>query len=165
MYITSTCIPFNYTQCIWGKLYSPRSSANKGTLFQLRNLLHRTQVTKDVKSNVFTTEDLLEVITQGHVLAAAMTVKSVTKLEDLSLTESEKIASLSERIVDTFVAPIFFGEMDLPSDKVAVYAMELMLMGLLWYGFKDAISEGDGPVVMSYWKVKTIMFRPTNHSK
>ena len=61
-------------------------------------MLHRTQVSKDVKSSVFAAEDLLEVITHGHVLAAAMTVKSVTKLEDMSLTVSEKLTSLSERI-------------------------------------------------------------------
>ena len=128
-------------------------------------MLHRTQVSKDVKSSVFAAEDLLEVITHGHVLAAAMTVKGVTKLEDMSLTVSEKLTSLSERIVDTFVRPIFFGEEDLPSDQVTLYARELMLMGLLWYSFKDAISEGDGPAVMSYWKVMTIMFKLTNHSK
>ena len=68
-------------------------------------------------------------------------------------------------VVDTFVTPIFFGEEDLPSDQVTLYARELMLMGLLWYSFKDAISEGDGPAVMSYWKVMTIMFKLTNHSK
>ena len=40
-----------------------------------------------------------------------------------------------------------------------------MLMGLIWYSFKDAISEGDGPAVMSYWKVMTTMFKLTNHRK
>ena len=128
-------------------------------------MLHRTQVSKDVKSNVFAAEDLLEVVTQGHVIAAAMTIKNITKLEDMSLNEGEQITSLSERIVDTFVAPIFFGEENLSSDQVTIYARELMLMGLLWYSFKDAISEGDGPVVMSYWKVMTVIFKLTNHRK
>lgn len=105
-------------------------------------MLHRNHVSKDVKSNVFAAEDLLEVNTQGHALAAAMTVKSVTKLEDMSLTASKKLTSLSERIVDTYVTPIFFGEEDLPSDRVTLYARELMLMGLLWYSFrKPSVKE------------------------
>ena len=138
---------------------------DKGTLFQLRNLLHRTQVSKDVKSNVFAAEDLLEVVTQGHILAAAMTIKGATKLEDMTLSENENIVSFSKLIMDTFVKSIFFGEEDLPSDQVTVYARELMLMGLIWYSFKDAISEGDGPAVMSYWKVMTTVFKLTNHRK
>ena len=56
---------------------------SKGTLFQLRNLLGRTQVTKKVSKNVFAAEDLLAVTTQGHVIAAAMAIKNVTQLEDL----------------------------------------------------------------------------------
>ena len=113
-------------------------------------MLQHTQVSKEVKSNVHAAEDLLEVVTKGHVLAVAMTVKGVTKLEDMSLTEGEQITSSSEHIVDTFMTPIFFGEENLPSDQVTLCARELMFMGLLGYSFKDAISEGDGPVVMSY---------------
>ena len=128
-------------------------------------MLGRTQVFNEVKANVFAAEDLLEVVTQGHVLAAVMTVKNVTELEDVSLTESEHILSLSKHIVDTFVTPIFFGEEILPDDQVTLYARELMLMGLFWYSFKDAIGEGDGTAVMSYWKVMTVIFKLTNHRK
>jgi len=94
-------ISFRYTQCIWGKLYHKGSSMDKGTLFQLRNLLRRTQVSKEVKSNVFAAEDLLEVVTQGNILAAAMTIKGATKLEDMTLSENENIVSLSKLIMDT----------------------------------------------------------------
>ena len=138
---------------------------DKGTLFQLRNLLNRTQVTKEVKANVSAAEDLLEIVTQGHVLAAAMTFKKVTQLENLSLSETETITSLSQDIVNAFLAPTFFGDGTLPNDGVALYAREVMLMGLIWYSLRDAIREGDGPAVMSYWKVMTMMFRLTNHRK
>lgn len=58
---------------------------DKGSLFQLRNLLGRTQVTKSVKENVFAVEDFLEVVTQGHVVAAAMDLRQVSQLEDVVL--------------------------------------------------------------------------------
>lgn len=138
---------------------------DKGSLFQLRNLLGRTHVTKSVKANVFAAEDFLEVVTQGHVLAAALDVRQVSQLEDLVLARGEKVSSLSQQIVDDLLAPIFFGDRNLTTDKVNLHARELMLMGLQWYSFKDAISEGDGPAVMSYWKVMTTMFRFTGHTK
>ena len=138
---------------------------SKGTLFQLRNLLGRTQVTKKVSKNVFAAEDLLAVTTQGHVIAAAMAIKNVTQLEDLSLSEGETVSSLSQRIVDNFLTPTFFGEDNLPTDGVNLYARELMLMGVIWYSFTDAISKGDGPAVMKLWKVMTVMFNLTRHTK
>ena len=138
---------------------------DKGTLFQLRNLLRRTQVSEKVSTNVSAAEDLLEVVTQGHVIAAAMTIKKVTNLEDLCLEENETITSLSQLIIEEFLTPIFFGEEQLTSDRVNLYGRELLLMGLIWYSFKDAIAEGDGPSVMCYWKVMTIIFRLTRHTK
>ena len=122
-------------------------------------------MTKSVKDNVFAVEDFLEVVTQGHVVAAAMDVRQVSQLEDLVLVGGEKVSSLSQKIVNDFLAPIFFEDENLTTDKVNLHARELMLMGLLWYSVKDAISEGDGPAVMSFWKVLTVMFRLTGHTK
>lgn len=138
---------------------------DKGTLFQLRNLLARKQVSKKVSKNVFAAEDLLAVTTQGHVIAAAMEIKKVMKLEDLHLSDGESISSLSQGIVDNFLTPTFFAEEELSADGVNLYARELMLMGLLWYSFQDAISEGDGPAVMKFWNVMTVMFKLTRHKK
>ena len=81
---------------------------DRGSLFQLRNLLGQTHVTKSVKANVFTVEDLLKVIiTQGHVVVAAMDVRQVSQLEDFILVRGEKVSSLSQQIVDHFLVPIF----------------------------------------------------------
>ena len=59
----------------------------------------------------------------------------------------------------------FFADENLPTEKVNPNAMELMLMKLLWYSFKDAISDGDRPTLMSFWKVLTVKFRFTGHTK
>ena len=96
---------------------------------------------------------------------AAMDVRQVLQLEDLVLVRGEKVSSFSEQIVDDFLAPMFFTDRDLTKNKVNLHAKELMLMRLLWYSFKNAISEGDGPALMSFWKVLTVMFRLTGHTK
>ena len=80
---------------------------DKGSLFQLWDLLGRSQVTKLVKAIVFAAEDFLEVVTQGHVVVAAMNVRQVSQLEDLVFVRGEKVSSLSQQIVDDFLAPIF----------------------------------------------------------
>ncbi len=41
-----------------------------GTLYQLRNLIHRRNVKPNPKTDVNSSEDFVEVITIGHVLSA-----------------------------------------------------------------------------------------------
>ena len=141
---------------------------DKGTLFQLRNLLGRKQVSKKVSKkvskNVFVAKSHLAVTIQGHVIVSAMEIKKFIMLENLHLNNGESIGSLSQGIVD-ILTPTFFAEAELPTDSVNLYTRELMLMGLLWYSFQDAISEGDGPAVMKFWNVMTVMFKVTRHKK
>ena len=63
-----------------------------------------------------------------------MAIKNVTQLEDLSLGEGETVTH-------------FFAEDEILMDGVSLYAREHMFMGMIWYSFIDAISEGDGPAV------------------
>ena len=68
---------------------------DKGTLFQLRNLLGRKQVSKKVSKkvskNVFVAEGLLAVTIQGHVIVSAMEIKKFIMLENLHLNNGESI--------------------------------------------------------------------------
>ena len=34
---------------------------------------------------------------------------------------------------------------------------------MLWYGFHDAIQEGDGDRILNYWKFLLVLFKSTNH--
>ena len=86
-------------------------------------------MTKIVKANVFAAEDLFETVTQGYVIAAAISLRKVAQIESLALDDGEKISSLSQQIVDELLTPLFFGEGSLPRDRVNLYARELMLMG------------------------------------
>ena len=102
-------------QVIWKWLYGHHSHMDGGTLLQLRNLLNRSSVPKDPKSNVNATEDFIEVTLIGHVIAAAMEVLGMKGMKDQPaefpnpdtwLSAERKMQELSKvtrAIVDRFV--------------------------------------------------------------
>ena len=53
-----------------------------GTLLQLKNLLNRTHVPQQPHNNVNVSEDFVEVIFAGHVIAAAMKYFNMNSLGD-----------------------------------------------------------------------------------
>ena len=56
---------------IWGNLYSNKSSTDKGTLFQIKNLVNHTSVPNDPKNNVQSTEDFLQLVLVAYIIVAA----------------------------------------------------------------------------------------------
>lgn len=61
-----------HLQVIWIRLYRKGTDMEKGTLLQMKNLLHRTSVPQDPTKDVNACEDFLEEVTIAHVIAAAM---------------------------------------------------------------------------------------------
>lgn len=57
----------------------------KGTLYQLRNLINRRNVTKAVKSDVNSNEDFLEVVVKAYILVAAMDYLGMSALDSQPL--------------------------------------------------------------------------------
>ena len=69
---------------IWNRLFTSKSACAKGTLFQIKNLIHRTSVPNDPKENVQATEDFLEVTLVAYILTAAdMEYKAGMTLDDV----------------------------------------------------------------------------------
>lgn len=54
----------------------------KGTLFQLHNLINRPNISK-VKANVDGGEDFMDIITRGHILAAALEHFGMSSVDDI----------------------------------------------------------------------------------
>ena len=59
-------------QIMWKRLFQGTSSAESGTIFQLRNLIFRRNIHKDVTKNMNATEDFFEAIVTCYIIAAAM---------------------------------------------------------------------------------------------
>lgn len=137
----------------------------KGTLYQLRNLLHRTSVPRDPEDNMKAAEDFLLVVLHAHATAAANEIQEL-------LSSPESALELAKLIVTNYV---YFPEhKELPKknnrkktkidkvDKVNLYARELLTLSLLWHGFHDATCEGDGERLLTYWKFFMIIFKTAN---
>lgn len=175
-----------YVQVIWGRLFKLTSSAEKGTLYQLRNLIHRTNVPADPEKNMNSAEDFMLLMLHGHVVAAAKVVFARSH-------STSSVQELAKKIIEDFaIFPQTTNEQDdpkarkskastskastsirdtsesgdptrVPVDGVHLYAREVLSLGLIWHGFHDAIREGDGDRILSYWKFLLVLFKSTNH--
>ena len=147
-------------QVIWKRLYNNNSSSDKGTLYQLRNVIRRTNVPCDPSNNVNAAEDFMNLVTKAHVLAAAMEFLQMDQLNgipspdlipDESLLSSIEVRqqllhSVSYYIVDKYVN---IKENNLKNDdNIQAYASETLSLGLFHEEFHDAVKEGDGERVL-----------------
>jgi len=64
-------------------LFSNKSSSERGTLYQLKNLLHRTGVPTNSGDNMKASEDFLLVVLPSHIIAAANAILCGTEAKDI----------------------------------------------------------------------------------
>lgn len=128
---------------------------DKGTLCQLKHLINRTAVPVDPSHNMKAAEDFLTVVMHAHIIAACDVI--------LQQRQPESVFEIAETMLESFNT-LSVGESNAvcDSDGVLLYACDLLTLGLLWMGFHDAIREGDGDRVMSYWKFFLPLFKVMN---
>ena len=140
---------------MWTRLYTSKSSRDKGTLYQIRNLIHRTAIKNDPSKNMKATEDFLMVVLHGYIVAGA------TKLINDEPTAVSSCCEIAKSLVSRWI------KISLPSSITDVppkgtdygYALDIMSLGLLWHGFHDAVREGDGDRIIRYWRFLMPVFR------
>ena len=141
----------------------------RGTLYQLGNLINRRNVIKNVKNDMNACEDFFEVVVTGHVIACAMELLGMSSIDEVPSTtviqspedvwmkdDSERKAIVTEIasiIVDQNVDlstnfAEFRTEISTSTDSVYAYSCETLSLGLLFMEFKDAIQEDDGDRVL-----------------
>ena len=145
----------------------------KGTLYQLRNVLNRRNVSSSVKSNVAAYEDFLELVTKGRISAAleVLQLSSTNEMPRANMNPSiwmdddacrkRELDQLSAKIVERYVdlAPDFTTPKTSEKGTVHAYACEMLGLGLLLEEFRDAVREGDGDRVLLVWKYFMLMFK------
>ena len=72
---------------IWKRLFNKTSNAEKGTLYQLKNLLHHTAVPLDPGDNMKAAEDFLELVLHAHIVAAAESLSHASRGNLVEMTE------------------------------------------------------------------------------
>ena len=129
---------------------------DKGTMYQLRNLINRS-VPSDPSDNVKAAEDFLLLLVHAHVLAAARCL--------YSLNNTTSVAYLAKSVVATYLR---LPQLDASTtssaipDGVHAYALDFLSLGCLWAAFHDAIKEGDGEHLTRHWKLLLVVFKAAN---
>ena len=149
---------------IWKELYSDNSASDHGTLYQLRNVMHRRNVSNMPKRNVNASEDFFNVAVASHVVAAAMHIMGTASLSSPPETlDSECFQTVCEEVVNRYVS---FRQLpgaveDQPSDGVLAYASKTLTLGLVYLEFADAIKESDSDRLQRCWRYLLVLFRST----
>ena len=161
-------------QVIWKYFYSQLSPAERGTLYQLRNKLNRTNVVLNPTKDFNACDDFFVEVITGHIVAAAMAVLDMNSRSynscDTALPHAQDIwmqphdvrraslDTLCKAIFDRFVQFSFNEAADRADNRITAYAKNLLAVGCFYLEFSDAIREGDRERVLHCWRYLLPMF-------
>ena len=164
--------------------YRYNSSQQGGALYQLRNLIDRRNVIKDVRNDMNATEDFFEAVGIIAVTLQHFNMKDTNDAPHNPLL-SENIHTLSTdqkwMLLHDIISPIIskyvstslecpYQQETMPEnfsvkasdDKVFEYACCILSSTMLMYEFNDGVREGDGDRV---WKYLLLLFCPHSRIK
>ncbi|SMN01269.1 hypothetical protein SPONN_2354 [uncultured Candidatus Thioglobus sp.] len=181
-----TYLLFNF-QVLWKRLFSKLSGRDRGSLFQLRNLLGRSSVPSDPQDDMKAAEDFLLVVLHAHAICAAKAISSIVDVHSVMDLSCMIVANYT--LLDEFSDHMFKeknstsepktktakrrtpqpkssqpeAENEPKYDLVNLYAKELLTLGLLWHGFHDASKESDGDRSFRHWKFLVVIFKSSRN--
>ena len=139
-------------------------AADHGSLYQLRNILGRTNVGKDPTRDFNAYEDFFLEVISGHIIAAFHELKTANFNPLLDWMKDDKqrkeiLLKISTEIVEKFVN-FSYNQSDksTPNDQVQEYAIQVLSLGCFYLEFSDSIKEGDGERILRCWRYLLPMF-------
>ena len=150
-----------------------KSSAQLGTLYQLRNKLGRSNVVCDPKKDFNACDDFIRVVISSHMVAVTLQYLQMESISDIphndsvlsdpdliwmkTVNERKRILmDVCKSVVDEYIDFQYHqnsAESDSNQpDKVMKYGKELLRLGCFYLEFSDAIKEGDGIRVIRCWR-------------
>ncbi len=172
-------------QLIFRHYFSKKSLADCGTLYQLRNVLGRTNVVQRPLDNFNACDDFFVLVVHAHILAAAMKMLGISdvneipssspfpglEVEWMESAESRKkmLHSVSSKIVEKFINLDFNVQSEETcdvdsSDEVFAYAKGILSLGCFYLEYSDSIREGDGERVLRCWRYLLPMFHSSRRN-
>ena len=167
---------------MWKHFYSLDSAGEHGTLYQLRNLLNRSNVVEKPSRDFNACEDFLFLIVHSQVIMTALTTLKMKSLNDapahdtllgpnplsiwmLDVEERKKILDeVCSELVTRFVQFSYNQGCTTEVDGVFAYAKRLLSMGCFFLEYHDAIKEGDGLRVLHCWRYLLPIFLGTGRT-
>ena len=134
-------------------------------MYQIRNLIGRSNVTTKAKHDMNACEDFLNLVLSSYVTSAAMQVLGITDLQenpsclpsDLWLHDKDERAKAMDKIlseiVDRFLDVSYNESAASWIDCIFTYAKQLISIGSLYLELTDAVKEGDGERVIRYFLI------------
>lgn len=156
--------------------FNKKSVAQHGTLYQLRNLLGRTNVVKVPLDDFNACDDFFVLVVKSHIVAAAMQMLGISDVGEIPSSplypdlandwmetaehRKEVLDQISKDLVDKYVNFSFNSSDDVKSseDGVFEYAKGLLSLGCFYLEYSDAIREGDGDRDTRCWRYLLPMF-------
>ena len=140
---------FIFHQVLYNILFKPNLSSHKGTLPQLKALINCTANINPTK-NMKGCEDFLQTVLHAHIICAAKNIMSKSRFDN--------VINLAKEIVVQYLS--FDPDVKVTcKDKVKLYALQVLNLGLLWHAFNDAVKEGDGDRILTYYKFFLLVFK------
>ena len=178
----------SFLTLIWESLYSTHSSRDVGTLYHLRQAIHRNNVTANPKKDVEACEQFMLSVTRAYLVVAALDFFGIETVSDKPtkcvppqgpLSEATKrayiqstvrafiaqFAPLHPNLARTFITSDAETQVQ-STDKVANYSHQVIELGLILMQLIDTAKEGDGERSIRNWKIITFYFKSrSTHSK
>ena len=137
---------------------SVESSCDHGSLYQLRNRIHRTNVGKDPTKDFNACDDFFQTIISGHIISAYQEIDKADfdPTIDWMKPDAERkqiLLTLSAKIVDKYI-DFSYNRRDKTktTDQVQEYATQILSLGCFYSEYSDAIKEGDGDRILRCWR-------------
>ena len=153
---------------------SLKSASERGTLYQMRNFLGRSDVTVKPKKNMNACEDFLVTVLHSYITVAAMEVLGISNMEEWSSLIPEDLWLCGEderrKVMDSILSKIIEKYVDIRyntsstvvADEVLMYAKQVFSIGSIFLEYADGIREGDGDRVIRCWRYLMLIFHNAN---
>lgn len=108
------------------KYFKPESCREQGTLYQLKNLVNRRNVSKNVSSNYHAASEFIDLVTDCHVIAACLEYCGMGNLESqckkiptaLHLADSTVKRRVLRHLVGEIVDTFFLNAITINVDRI-----------------------------------------------
>ena len=137
---------------------STDSSMDHGSLYQLRNILGRTNVGKDPTKDFNACDDFFHTVISAHIISAfhELDKGDFDPSTDWMKSDEDRkqiLLKYSAQLVDKYVDFSYNRHKESTSnDMVQNYAVQLLSLGCFYLEFADAIKEGDGGRILRCWR-------------
>lgn len=169
------------------RYYVTKSSRERGTLYQLRNIINRRNVVSDVSKGYHATAAFIDLVTECHIITAALehlnmespSSECKSLPQNISDLDSESKKAFILQICTAIVDKYFLNDVSQSlnkietedqstsssEDKVFNYASNLTKLGIIRKVAVKSTRYGDGMRLVRHWKYAGLVYHIAKKTK